>query len=318
MSMRLGIQLSPGNTTWEALRDHGVLVERLGYDWLWTADHLMSSGDRTLPYLDGWQILPAWAALTSRVRIGMLVTAVTFRHPAVLANMVGTLDHISDGRAILGLGAAWYEEEHTSYGIPFGSPGERIEKLDEAAAIARGLLDQPRTAFTGKHYRLRAAIAEPKPLQRRLPLMIGGSRRRLLRVVAKHADMWNSFGTPDEMARKLDTVRRHCADLGRDPASIFPTVTVRPIVRDGADEIEAQFERYRTHNRQEKADRSFALAGDAETCARRFAEYWSVGIRGVIMQMRAPYDRETIERIATEVRPRTDELIAAEATAATT
>jgi alkanesulfonate monooxygenase SsuD/methylene tetrahydromethanopterin reductase-like flavin-dependent oxidoreductase (luciferase family) len=318
MSLQLGIQLSPGNTTWEALRDHGLLVERLGYDWLWTADHLMSSGDTTLPYLDGWQILPAWAALTSRVRIGMLVTAVTFRHPAVLAKMVGTLDHISDGRAILGLGAAWYEEEHTSYGIAFGTPGERLEKLDEAATIVRGLLDQPRTTLAGKHYRLRGAIAEPKPIQRRLPLMIGGSRIRMLRLVAKHADMWNSFGSPGEMARKLEMLTRHCADLRRDPASIFCTVTVRPIVRDSADEIEAQFERYRTHNRQEKADRSFALVGDSEACARRFAEYWRLGIRGVIMQMRAPYDRETIERIAMEVRPRTEELIASEATAATT
>src|SRR5437868_1312311 len=164
-----------------------------------------------------WSLQAACGALTTHVRLGTLATGNTYRHPPVLAKMVATLDHITDGRAILGLGAAWHEGEHAMYGLRFPSTAGRLGRMDEAARVLRLLLDDPVASFQGKHYSLTDAVAEPKPVQRRLPLLIGGGgEQKTLRTVARYADYWHGHGPPDVIRHKLEVLARHCAEVGRD------------------------------------------------------------------------------------------------------
>ncbi len=217
--MRVGISLWPQGPTWRELCAAAVEVDTLGLDSLWLYDHFVSLGaDETLPVFDGWTGLAALSALTSRARLGVLVTGVTYRNPAILAKMTATLDHISGGRAVLGLGAGWHEREHRAYGIEFPSAGERISMLDEACTVIRSLFENDVTDFHGAHYVLRDAVLVPKPLQRHLPLLIGrGGERKTLRVVARHADLWNAFGTPEVVVGKRAALDGHCVAVGATP-----------------------------------------------------------------------------------------------------
>ena len=309
-----GIQLHPQYVTWDDLRETGLLVDRLGYDYLMTWDHFVPLiGDATGPNLEGWQILAAWGAVTKNVKIGMLVTGNTYRHPAVLANMAVTLDHITNGRAILGLGGAWHEAEHKMYGIPFDTVPIRLAKLREASRIIRSLLDNERTTFAGKHYTITDAICEPKPVQGRLPLMIGGGGEQVtLRVTARYADIWHGFGGPEVTGKKIEILRRHCEEVGRAFAEILPTTGGGAIVRDTEERVRARLEEVRAHNRAAApaAVQPSAAYGTPDVVAERLAAQWHAGVRGFIFGMSPPYDRETIERLIGEVRPRLEQLVA--------
>lgn len=316
--LHLGALLFPQHTTWEALREHALLVDELGYDSLWTWDHFIpiAGGDATGRYFEGWQLIAAWGALTRRVRIGTLVTGVTYRNPGVLAKMVVTLDHITGGRAILGLGAAWNEREHNMYGIPFDDWTTRFQKLDEACAIIRSLLREPATTFHGRQYRFRDALAEPKPVQPHLPLLIGGGgEKKTLRITAKYADYWHGFGTPEEIGHKLEVLRAHCAKLGRDYAEITPISGLNPgaTIRDEPDDVQTWL---RTVARTQKMGPDSALLKErrlrtVDEVVERMLQYVKVGVRGFIIGFAPPYDRETMERIAGEVRPRIEREVAA-------
>src|SRR5437868_4058654 len=169
--MRLGINLWPQNTTWEQLRKHALLADERRFDSLWVWDHFYSiNGDLHRPNLEGWQLQAAYAALTEHVRIGCPASGVTHRHPAVLANMATTLDNISNGRAILGIGAAWNQAEHTAYGLDLGTPGERSTRFAEAAKIIRSLVDGERVTYSGRYYDLTNAEVLVRPVQERLPI----------------------------------------------------------------------------------------------------------------------------------------------------
>ena len=308
----LGIQLHPQYVTWDEMREYGLLVDRLGYDSLMTWDHFVPlAGDATGPNFEGWQILAAWGAITKNVKIAMLVTGNTYRHPAVLANMVVTLDHITNGRAILGLGAAWHEAEHKMYGIPFDTVPIRLAKLREASRLIRSLLENERTTFAGKHYTITDALCEPKPVQKRLPLMIGGGGEQVtLRVTARYADIWHGFGTPEVIARKIEILKRHCEEVGRDFAEILPTTGGGVLIRDTEEGVAKRLDDVRTRNRMDALP-ARALPGipTVEAVAQRLAEQWRAGARGFIFGMSPPYDRETIERLIGEVRPRLEELV---------
>ena len=261
---------------------------------------------------EAWELLAAWAAITKTVRLGTLVTGNTYRHPPVLAKMVATLDHVSNGRAILGLGAAWHEGEHAMYGLPFPSTGGRLSRMDEAARVLRLLLDQPVSTFEGKHYRLKDAVAEPKPLQRRLPILIGGGgEQKTLRTVARYADYWHGHGTPEVIRHKLDVLAAHCVEVGRDVAEITPLTTVRPdlVLRENTADVEAQLERVRVRARRAEPLKMNEIH-TVDALVARCAELWAAGARGFILYFNAPFDHETIERIATEVRPKLEEAIA--------
>jgi alkanesulfonate monooxygenase SsuD/methylene tetrahydromethanopterin reductase-like flavin-dependent oxidoreductase (luciferase family) len=308
-SLHLGVSLRSGYTTWDALRTSGLLVEALGYDSLWTSDHFIGSEeDLDAPIFEGWQLLAAWGALTSRIRVGLLVSGNTYRLPALLAKMAITLDHITHGRAVLGLGAAWYHREHLAYGFPFATTRIRLAKLAEAAELVRTLLDQPRTSFTGNYYHLVDAPSMPRPLQRRLPLMIGGGgERETLRIVARSADLWNGFGSVEVIAHKLAVLRGYCTELGREVREILPTVAFGVVIRDDPAALQARLQEIETVNHGDGV--WLGPSGTVEAVAQGLAQYWRVGVRGFIIDMPAPYDDETLRRLMDEVQPRVCELI---------
>jgi F420-dependent oxidoreductase-like protein len=203
-------------------------AEESGFSSVWVMDHfwqLPALGGPDEPILEAYTLLGALAARTERVQLGTLVTGVTYRNPALLAKMITTLDVISHGRAILGIGAAWYDVEHAGYGFDFPSARERLDRLEEAVQICRALLRDERPTFTGRFYTTDDARNVPKPVQPGgPPIMIGGSgEKRTLRLVAQYADMCNVSGGPDTVRHKLDVLRTHCADVGRDPAEITTT-----------------------------------------------------------------------------------------------
>ncbi len=280
---------------------------------MWTWDHFVPlDGDPRGPMFEAWELLAAWGALTTRVRLGTLVTGNTYRHPPVLAKMVATLDHITSGRAMLGLGAAWHEGEHAMYGLRFPTTGGRLARMDEAARVLRLLLDEPVASFTGKHYVLTDAVAEPKPVQKRLPILIGGGgEQKTLRTVARYADYWHGHGTPEVIRHKLDVLARHCADIGRDVTEITPLTSVRPdlVLRDTVGDVEAQLERVRARSRDSEPVQMNPIH-TVDALVERCAALWQAGARGFILYFKAPFDHETIERIATEVRPKLEEAIA--------
>src|SRR3712207_4389162 len=210
--IRLGILAWPQYTDWESLERVGSRVDELGYESLWTWDHLYPIvGSPDGPIFEGWMTLAAWAKVTTRVKLGLMVGANTFRNPALTAKIATTLDHISGGRAYLGIGGAWFETEHTAYGIDFGSGfGERLDWLDEAVMIMRGMLDG--TEPSGERfYNAKGVRNDPMPLQERLPILIGGAgEKKTLRTVAKDADAWNVGGSVDTVRHKDAVLRRHC------------------------------------------------------------------------------------------------------------
>lgn len=199
-------------------------VESTGWDGLWYADHFMPNAeDTSTPWPEAWITLAALAQVP-RLRLGTLVTGNTYRHPAVLAKMAATLDHISDGRVVLGIGSGWQENEHKQYGIPFYTVSERLKRLDEACQVIKSLFSETKSNFNGKYYQLEDASLEPKPVQSPLPLLIGGGGEQVtLKITAKYADEWNVWGTVETLRHKMAVLDQHCADIGRDPKSIKRT-----------------------------------------------------------------------------------------------
>lgn len=199
-------------------------VEATGWDGVYVADHFMGDAGgpfgEDIPTYEATAALAALAAITERVRLAPLVFGITYRHPAVLAKWAATVDHVSGGRFLLGVGAGWQENEHEQYGIALGSPRERIDRFEEALRILRGLLTESRTTVEGDHYRVRDALAEPKPVQARLPILVGGKGDRMLRVVARHADEWNMWSSPALQAERALVLEAACEKEGRDPATI--------------------------------------------------------------------------------------------------
>jgi F420-dependent oxidoreductase-like protein len=182
---------------------------------------MSNGGDLDTPWNESWTTLAALAAAVPRLRIGPLVCGNTYRHPAVLAKMAATVDQISGGRVVLGLGAGWQENEHRAYGIEFSTVRGRLERLEEACQVIKGLFSQPRTSFQGKYYQLTDAPLEPKAVQKPLPLLIGGGGEKVtLRIAAKYAEEWNYWGDPATIRHKMAVLDRHCEEVGRDPRSI--------------------------------------------------------------------------------------------------
>jgi F420-dependent oxidoreductase-like protein len=287
-------------TDWPALRDSALAAEAAGWESVWLWDHLMSIiGPDDQPILEGWTAITAVAALTSRVRVGLMVGANTIRNPGLVAKLATTLDHVSGGRAVLGLGSAWFEREHTAFGIDFGaSPGQRLDWLDEAVGVVRRLLDGETVSHDGARYRLRDALCRPRPVQARLPILVGGSGpRKTLRIVARHADAWNTSGHLGEVAERVRILEEHCAAVGRDPASIERTVSFPMVIRDDAAEAERAWDRLIRANGATDAGNVPHLLGSPAAAAEAIRPYLDLGFSTVIVRLPAPYDRETIERM---------------------
>ncbi len=222
--MRFSIWPSP-NRPWSEILELTQHCEATGWDGVYFADHFMPNGPDATP-LDGdtiecWTVMAGLAAAVGRLRLGTLVSSVTYRHPAVLANIAAAVDNISDGRLLLGIGAGWQENEHDAYGLDLGSVKERLDRFEEACAVLVGLLRQKRTTFDGTYYRLDEAPNQPAPVQERLPILIGGGgEKRTMKIAARYADEWNAWTTPEVLAHKVGVLHRHCNDLGRDPNEI--------------------------------------------------------------------------------------------------
>jgi F420-dependent oxidoreductase-like protein len=216
---RFGLQTGQQNVTWRDLVDLWRKADQWGYDSLWNFDHFYAIfTDPQDPCLEGWTTLSALAQATSRARIGHLVTGNTYRHPCLTAKMAVSLDHISSGRCNLGIGAGWFELEHTSLGLDFKTVRGRLEALEEALKIIRGMFAGEKVTLRGKHYNVREAFSHPGPVQAGgPPIMIGGEGRKfLLRLVAQYADMWNAFGSPAHLRELIDVIKGHADRVGRD------------------------------------------------------------------------------------------------------
>src|SRR3954452_22476014 len=228
-TLRFGLKLSQ-NATIEQMRGLWRLADEAGFDSCWVMDHFATLGPRDdAPIFETWTMLAAMAQLTNRTRIGCAVVGNTYRHPAVLAKMAVTVDHLSGGRLEFGIGAGWAENEHTMLGLEFGTKNDRADRLEESVQIIRSLWTQPRTTFEGRHYRLQEAVGEPKPVQApHPPIWIRGpGPKRTLRLAAEYADVWNAAGgSPEEVAASSAILDRHCAEVGRDPGEIRRSVQV--------------------------------------------------------------------------------------------
>jgi len=308
--VRFGAAYWIQRTDWPSLRDACLAAERVGFDSLWLDDHLLSDeGNWRDAKLEGWAALAALAPLTANAKLGLLVAANTFRNPGLTAKLATTLDHLSDGRLILGLGGGWFAREHEAFGLDFGSGfGERLDRLEEAVGLIERLLAGEQVSHEGRFYKLVDALCEPRPIQARLPILIGGSGpEKTLRTTARHADLWNGYGEPARIAETSAVLRQRCEEIGRPFESIERTVTMDVVIRDTEAEARAAFQEVaRVHGLGARVDsngdpRPVNAAGPPALVADYLRQFQRLGIAEVMWIFRTPFDHETITRLP-EVR----------------
>jgi F420-dependent oxidoreductase-like protein len=270
-------------------------IEQLGYGWISVWDHFYGATGKPddAACLEAVAMHAALACSTSKVRCGSLVYSVGYRHPAVLAKAITSIDQLSNGRAEMGIGAGWAQVEYEAYGIPFPSLKTRMDQLEEGIQILRGLLHDEVTTFEGQHFHLAAARNEPRPVQAKMPIWVGGGgEKRTLRIAARYADGWNvPFVSPDTFAAKCEVLERHCADVGRDPAEIRRAVNVGLAFTE--DSLREQF------GAIADAVRPGVLSGSDDEILDRVGQYVSAGANQVNIALRAPFQLEPLERLST-------------------
>jgi alkanesulfonate monooxygenase SsuD/methylene tetrahydromethanopterin reductase-like flavin-dependent oxidoreductase (luciferase family) len=301
MNIKFGAQLWSQQTSWADFRDSALIAEANGWDSVWTWDHLMAIfGPWEQPILEGWTTLAAVGAVTRRIRLGLMVGANTFRNPGLTAKLATTLDNVTEGRAVLGIGGAWFEREHQAFGFPeWGSGmGERLDRLDESVMLMRRLLDGERFSHAGRFYQMTDALCTPRPVQAHLPILVGGSGpRKTLRTVALRASAWNTSGTVDEVRDTLAILDAHCGDVGRDRSEIELTVSFPIVIRDDPAAAEAAYAATLAANGIDDMRTPLVLLGPPAMIADAIRPYLDLGFRTVIARLPAPHDRETLERI---------------------
>ena len=320
--LRLGFQVWGQYVTWPELMAIGHEIDELGFDELWSNDHFFPQaaagvgelGDLQGPVFEGWSILFGWAGVTRRARMGCLVSGAGYRNPGLLVKMATALDHATGGRAALGLGAGWFEREHHAFGFEFPPLGQRLDRMGEAAAICRGLLDGTAVTHDGRWFSAADARNDPPPIQERLPLAIGGSgEKRTLRFVAQHADIWNADqDSPESFRRRSEILGEHCRVVGRDPASIertagLPAPCIRATREEAVDVLTAILQRQAMPREAalEMATGS-PFAGPVETVVTELRRYRDAGLGAVMFDWPAPFDRPTLEALAGPVRAALD------------
>jgi F420-dependent oxidoreductase-like protein len=305
--LRFGIQTPNQNTTWDDLLAVWKEAETLGFHSAWVYDHLAPIfGDVDDPCLEGWTALAALAAQTSRMQIGVLVTGNTYRNPALLAKMATTVDHISHGRLAFGIGAGWFEAEHTAYGFEFGTARERAKKLEEALQVITKLWAEDHPSFTGKYYRLEKAPYAPPNVQKpRPPIIIGGQGKQwIVPLVARHADGWNAVSgvTVEGIKERRQIIEDECRRIGRSPCPTYvsvllPLVAITniplagPVVRLGARAVV---------NKEVAAS---VLADSPDAIRDRLRAYADAGATEVILSLRPPFNPDLLRRFAQEIAP---------------
>jgi len=302
MTVRIGALLWPQTKSWAAIRDAAVRADRVGFDSIWTWDHLNAIvGPWEQPILEGWTTLAGLAPVTRHATLGLMVGANTFRNPGLTAKLATTLDHVSEGRAILGIGGAWFEREHEAFGFEtWGSGfGERLDRLDEAVMLLRRLLDGERIAdHQGRFYTMHDALCDPRPVQDHLPILIGGSGPwKTLRTTARYADAWNTGGSLDELRQNDANLRERCAEIGRNPDEIERTFSDWFLIRDDAADARRVLGELARANGDTLADDDHAYLGAPRQIADELRPAVEVGFRHVITDLMRPYDPETIDRM---------------------
>jgi F420-dependent oxidoreductase-like protein len=300
-TIEFGVMLPQIKRTWSETRSAAEEVEKLGFHSLWFNDHLYGIPMPQIPIMEAWTSLSAVAAVTSRVQLGTLVSPVGFRNPALLAKMAATLDQISGGRVIVGLGVGWFEQEFKGYGFDFPPVAERLRTLDEAAEVMRRMWSEEQVTFAGRHVRTDAVYCEPKPL-RRPPLLIGGAGEKvLLRLVAKHADIWNNLAVHlGDLQAKVAVLREHCRAAGRNPATL--AVSQQTMVVIGQDAADAAA-------KVEKAKRIYGghlgsgISGTPEECIEHIGRLAEIGCSLLIIEFFGRDIREPARLFAERVMP---------------
>jgi F420-dependent oxidoreductase-like protein len=295
---RFGVHTGLQNTSLDDLRSLWRRIEALGFDWISIWDHFYGATGKPddAECFEAVAMHAALALETSRVECGSLVYSIGYRHPAVLAKAITAIDHLSGGRAAMGLGAGWAEVEYAAYGIDFPSTGTRLDQLEEGAAVVRGLLHDEVTSFTGTWFTVTDARNEPRPVQAKLPIWIGGQgEKRTLRIAAQFADGWNvPFVSPETFARKRDVLHEHCAAVGRDPAEIRCAVNVGL----------AWTEESLLHQFGAIADlvRPGVLGGSIDAVVSRIGEFVAAGADQVNLALRAPFDVDALDKFASALQ----------------
>jgi F420-dependent oxidoreductase-like protein len=305
--IRFGFQTGQQNIAWPELLALWQECEALGFDSGWNFDHFIPIfSDPAGPCLEAWTMLGALAAHTSRLRIGTMVTGNTYRHPAVLAKMATTIDIISGGRLNFGLGAGWFELEHRAYDIAFPQTRDRLHMLDEALHVITQLWTETQPRYTGKYYQLRDAYFQPKPVQQpHPPIMIGAAGEKVaLRIVAKHADMWNTFGPPEVFRHKIGVLRAHCARVRRNvddiEKSVLISLTFAADHREAERAIQTMAARW---NITPDAAKTRMLVGGARDIIKQIEAYIEVGVTHFILMLSPPVDHAGLEAFARTVIP---------------
>ena len=308
--MRFGAAFWIQRTDWPSLRNAAIAAERAGFESIWFDDHLLADeGDWHDSKLEGWATLAALAPLTTKARLGLLVAANTFRNPGLTAKLATTLDHVSGGRLILGIGAGWFGREHEAFGLDFGAGfGQRLDRLEESVDLIKRLLAGERVSHEGRFYRMVDAVCEPRPIQVRLPILIGGSgREKTLRTVARHADLWNAYASRDRVTESLAILRERCAEVGRPYEAIDKTVYMEVVIRASEAEVQAYWtsveDRHGIRGRvgSDGTPRTLNVGGSPVAVADYVRGFGDLGINEVIWIFRNPFDLETMARLG-EVR----------------
>jgi len=300
MTKRFGAAFWVQRTGWPELRDAVQRAETAGFDDLWIDDHLLSDeADWPDPKLEGWTTLAAVAEATTRPALGHMVTANTLRNPGLTAKMATTVDHVSGGRVILGIGSGWFEREHEAFGIEFGaSTGERLDRLGEALPLIRRLLDGEEVTHEGRFYHFNRAVCAPRPIQDHLRILVGGSGpRKTIPMIARHADMWNLYGTPDEVAAADVLLRAACVAIGRDEREIERTVNLNVVIRRNRVEAAKAWTAWASIHRPGRGEAALDAHGSADDVAETLAAYRDAGFAHPVLIFRTPFDAETIERL---------------------
>jgi F420-dependent oxidoreductase-like protein len=289
----------------ERVADIAGAAEESGFDSVWVMDHfyqIANVGPRTDPMLEAYTLLGGIAARTRKVSLGTMVTGVTYRNPALLAKQVTTLDMVSGGRAILGIGAAWNEDEHAGYGFEYPPVRERLDRLEEALQICRAMFVEQAPSFSGRHYTIQEALNVPGPLRPEgIPILVGGSgERRTLALVAKYADACNLFGDLPTIRHKLEVLDRHCAAVGRDPATITKTRLGGLVIADTVERAEQRGrEMARARGMDDERYRGYVVAGDPDAVCEQVGAYLDAGLDGLVFNMHDAQDLEPV-RLAGE------------------
>ncbi|MEO5964371.1 MAG: LLM class flavin-dependent oxidoreductase [Candidatus Limnocylindrales bacterium] len=298
--MRFGAAFWVQLTGWPELRAAVLHAERAGFDDLWIDDHLLSDEAAwTDAKLEGWTTLAAIAAITVRPRLGLMVAANTLRNPGLTAKLATTLDHVSDGRAILGIGAGWFEREHEAFGFDFGTGfGERLDRLAEAVPLIRLLLDGERVTHHGRFYDLDDAICAPRPIQPHLPILIGGSGpRKTLPLIARSGDLWNAYGLPDQLRAADAVLRAACKAAARDEREIERTFNANVVIRASRAEAEQAWTAWTAVHRPQDGEDLLTAAGSVHEVAATLARYRDAGFGHPVLIFRTPFDLQTMDQL---------------------